>query len=69
MTIIDKNTPACAHLSDLQELLDRSGLEIFGEWTQSPDGWVNVHCKQCDRYYRVDLRDTEPEEVLAGTKS
>jgi hypothetical protein len=68
MTIIDNDTVPCEHLIGLQEFLQQSGLEIFGEWTQSPDGWVNIHCRRCDRYYRVDLHEGEPDQALAGAK-
>jgi len=68
MRIIDKNTEPCEHLLKLQNFLTESGLEIFGEWTQSPDGWVNVQCRRCNRFYRVDLREDETEEALAGSR-
>lgn len=61
MKIIDKNVEPCEHLQGLIDYLGGSGLEVFGEWTQSPDGWVNVHCRPCNRYYQVDLREGEPE--------
>jgi hypothetical protein len=69
MHIIDKDSTPCEHLAGLQDYLASSGLEIFGEWTQSPDGWVNIHCRRCNRYYRVDLREGEPEEALAASRS
>ena len=68
MRIIGGKEVPCQHLLALEACLDENQLEIFGEWTQSPDGWVNVHCKQCRQYYRVDLREAEPEEAAVAAR-
>jgi len=46
----------CAHLLALRQFLTDSNMYVYGEFTEAPDGWVNVHCGECRRTYEVTLR-------------
>ena len=53
--------PACEHLLALRAYLEDQDIQIWGEKTESPTGWVGVYCHRCKRVYEVTLR--EPFEV------
>lgn len=45
----------CLHLVALRRFLEATRLSIWSERGENPEGWVNVHCDQCDRTYEVTL--------------
>jgi hypothetical protein len=47
----------CGHLLALHQFLIENEMEIYGEGTEDPSGWVNVHCERCNRTYEVTLMD------------
>ena len=47
--------PPCSHLLELREFLETNELNIYSEMSESPYGWVSVHCAECHKTYEVTL--------------
>lgn len=48
--------PPCEHLVALRNFLEASGLKVWAEHAESPWGWCNVHCSDCQRTYQTTLQ-------------
>ena len=59
--------PPCEHLLSLRNYLEDTGLSVYSEHGESPNGWVNVHCPKCHRTYGVTLQEPfHTDESEAG---
>jgi hypothetical protein len=47
--------PPCEHLLALRRFLEENQMEVIGDDTFDPYGWVNVTCNKCSRCYEVTL--------------
>lgn len=54
----------CIHYANLLKFLKDNNLDIYSEQGESPQGWVNIHCRECGIIYQESLTgQLYPEEV------